>query len=592
MIKHLLSKNEIVCEKYRVIFFISGNNEIQKYKVVDSSGKNYTLKIYVSNSVNNSIKEDVILEADILSHFKHKNIISLIDKGKYIKTSIEYDFILTEFLSGETLNSKLKREKTFNPYFVIPIVIELLEGVSALHNHPDVLIHNNINMKSIYLDYTDNREKPVLTSFENAKFLSNQQKSIDISKLNLNYCAPEVLNKVFLPSSDLFSIGVLIYNLIIGEPLWEIDDKDFNFSDDSNKKILIEKRNKFLKSNLKKLDTLPDELLKKIVKKAIHQDYSKRFNTADEFIKALKRKVKIDIIEPDEIVESETKQSNIKEGNGFLDIVGMDEVKNILNNDIIRALLEKDRFKKWDIPLPNGMLLYGPPGCGKTFIAEKFAEEIGFNFIKVYSSDIASIYIHGTQEKIGKLFKDAEKNSPTVIFIDEIEGIAPKRGNLNHQSYSSEVNELLLQINNCGERGIFIISATNMPEMIDEALTRAGRIDYKMYIPPPDFEARKGLFKIYLQKKPVELLIDYDELAQKTKNFVCSDIKLIVDRAAREAEKKDIRISQSILFEIIQNYQPSLTVEQLEKFEKMHQDFTNSYKHNKKQSKHIGFIGE
>lgn len=593
MNKKFLTKNEMINEKYKVQFFISGNNFIQKYKVVDTLGNNYILKIYVSKTIKPRIKNNALVEAEILSHFNHKNLIGFIDEGKLINQKKEFYFIVTSFLSGETLLSKFKREKILNPYFVIPLVIELLESISILHSHPDVLIHNNINMESVYLDYSDNREKPILTNFEYARFLSTPQDSFNINHLNLNYCAPEILNNVFLPNGDLFSIGVLMYHLVVGEPLWNIDYTDLQFPNEKMKETILKKRRESLDLNILKLDNLSDDLLKKVIKKAINQDFNKRFNSAEEFIQALKRKIKINIFEIDESLEPVIKQNKKQKGEGFLQIVGMEDVKNILSNDIIRALHEKERFEKYDIPLPNGMLLYGPPGCGKTFIAEKFAEEVGFNFIKVFSSDIASTYIHGTQEKIGKLFKEAEKNAPTVIFIDEIEGIAPKRGIQNHQSYSSEVNELLLQINNCGERGIFIISASNMPEIIDEALTRAGRIDYKMYIPPPDFEARFGLFKLYLKKKPLDLMIDYKDLALQTENFVCSDIKLIVDKAAREAEKRDIRISQTILTQIINIFQPSVSIDELDKYEKMHQHFTKRYRERQKnKSSHIGFIKE
>jgi len=266
----------------------------------------------------------------------------------------------------------------------------------------------------------------------------------------------------------------------------------------------------------------------------------------------------------------------------------MQDLKDILYNDVIRALHEKDRFAEYEIPIPNGMLLYGPPGCGKTFISEKFAEEVGFNFIKIIPSDIASIYIHGTQDKIGQVFKEAEKNAPTILFFDEIEAMVPIRGGDTHQSHSSEVNEFLAQMNNCGERGIFVIAATNRPEIIDPAFLRTGRTDYKIYLPPPDFDARKGIFKIYLKNKPTDLAIDYENLAKVTGNYVSSDIKTIIDFAARKAEKEDVRISQAILLEVIDEREPSISQDELQEYELIRGRFSNK-KQQKNEKPKFGF---
>jgi len=241
----------------------------------------------------------------------------------------------------------------------------------------------------------------------------------------------------------------------------------------------------------------------------------------------------------------------------------MKKLKEILYNDVIRALNERDLFQKYGITIPNGMLLYGPPGCGKTFISERFAEEIGFNFIELKPSDIKSKYINETEEQIKNIFNEAEKNSPTIIFIDEFDAIVPNRqGNLHHMN-ASAVNEFLAQMSNCSGRGIFIIAATNLPEQIDPAVLRTGRIDRIIYVPPPDKEARDAMFRIYLKKRPVDLAVNYEKLAENTKNYVSSDIKFIVDEASREALKKESRITQKILENVIINNPPSVNAEQL-----------------------------
>jgi transitional endoplasmic reticulum ATPase len=148
--------------------------------------------------------------------------------------------------------------------------------------------------------------------------------------------------------------------------------------------------------------------------------------------------------------------------------------------------------QRYGVTIPNGMLLYGPPGCGKTFFAKHFAEEVGFNFMLATPSTLKSRYINATQENIAKMFEEAEKNAPTIIFIDEINELLPNRDSDAHEMAKSAVNEMLAQMDRTGEKGIFIIGATNYPDMIDPAMLRAGRLDKKFYLPPPDFEAKKS----------------------------------------------------------------------------------------------------
>ena len=492
--KQILEKKQIINSTYEVQFFISGNAYYQKYRVKGKDGKTYLLKLYNTSKLSSHrFLNGNLLEVEILALLNIGNIIKLVNNGEIVKDNQKFHYIVFKFISGETLQDKLKREGAFSSYSAVPIIIELLESLDKIHNHPKTIIHNNINPNSISLDYSENREKPILTDFGFARYITSKCNSVDLSQLSPFYIAPELYNGIFTPQSDIFSVGALLYNLIIGLPPWYVEIPNFQHTDEKFINAIHEKRTKQLNFGFKGFDEFEDEHLKETIKKALSINIDTRFKTADEFIKALKREV---VLEGGNEKKFTPQKVIKKKGAGFSAIAGMDELKEILCNDIIRALNEKERFKKYEIPLPNGMLLYGPPGCGKTFISEKFAEEVGFNFIKVIASDIDSIYIHGTQEKISQLFKEAEKNAPTVMFIDEIDAMVPRRGGDLQHSHASEVNEFLAQINNCGERGIFVIAATNRPEIIDPAMLRAGRIDYKIYLPPPDFEARKGLFKI------------------------------------------------------------------------------------------------
>lgn len=171
------------------------------------------------------------------------------------------------------------------------------------------------------------------------------------------------------------------------------------------------------------------------------------------------------------------------------------------------------------------------------------------------------------RENIAKMFEEAEKNAPTIIFIDEINELLPNRDSDSHEMAKSAVNEMLAQMDRTGEKGIFIIGATNYPDMIDPAMLRAGRLDKKFYLSPPDFEARKAMFEMYLKNRPLDFGMDYDQLSKFTENYVSADIEFLVNEASRLALKTKSRISMTILEEIIRNTKPSVPLQELKKYE-------------------------
>lgn len=254
----------------------------------------------------------------------------------------------------------------------------------------------------------------------------------------------------------------------------------------------------------------------------------------------------------------------------------MNEIKSIMQKKIINILKDPQKAERFKIQIPNGMLLYGPPGCGKSFIAEKFAEEAGYNYVFVKSSDLASIYVHGSQEKIGALFDEARKNAPTILNFDEFEALVPNRSKINNSSESGEVNEFLSQMNNCGKDRIFVIASSNRPDLIDPAILRKGRMDKVLFIPVPDKEARQGIFKIHMKDRPASDDIDYARLAEMTENFVASDIAYIVNDAATRAFEDDVDITQSLLEEVIKENNPSVSSSDLQSYEQMRKKMESS----------------
>ncbi len=247
----------------------------------------------------------------------------------------------------------------------------------------------------------------------------------------------------------------------------------------------------------------------------------------------------------------------------------MKELKTLLINDVVSPLLYPDKFQKYKLTIPNGILLYGPPGCGKTFIVKNLADEVNYNFIELKHSDIGSPFIHETVAKIFKVFEIAKIKAPSIVFIDEISGLVPKRNDITSTMMykEEEVNEFLMQLDQASKSKILVIGATNYPGKIDSAILRSGRMDKRIYVPPPDTEARREIFKIHLEGRPYDKKIDFDKLSKKTDFFVSSDIELIVNEAARIALKQDKQINEDIIVSVIDNFNPSMTKEEIAYYE-------------------------
>ena len=313
-----------------------------------------------------------------------------------------------------------------------------------------------------------------------------------------------------------------------------------------------------------------------------------------EWLKRFANNVKEDKLKTEEKPRNQETQSN-KAGKGFEDVAGMAQLKELVVEGFINVLKNRECAEAYGIKPPS-LLFYGPAGCGKTYFAEKVAEELGINFMKVIPDDLACTWIHGTQQKIGELFRKAEQKAPTLIFFDEFDAMVPKRSDSDaSQAYNGEVNEFLCMLNNASERGIYVLAATNHPERIDKAVLRTGRIDELIYVDMPDMDARESLFRLTLAKLPVSDDIDYKKLASMTEGYNCSDIDYIVKLASRKMFNATIKnedkcyqkITQYLLEETISRKSPSVSQKDIKEYERVRNEF--SPKDEKKKDVRIGF---
>ena len=603
----ILSRGDKVGE-YIVQNLIKENLYTETYRAEDKDGNPFFLKVFILKRVPEKLinsETNKVYEIEYSRNIKHKNIISFIDSGTIEKEESSCQYYLTTYLSGELLSEKLKREGTLSEDEAIEIYKGVLEGLHCMHKQG--LCHNDITPHNIMLSATTNGV-PEIIDLGHTSPRSRGKVSFDTTDLELFYSANETFAGIYDEQSDIFSATVLLFVMLFGEIPW---DTELPESAKRGRKAMLLKE--YRKDNPIDFSTLNvSDRIKVVLAKGLSISTSERYDDIVAIFKDLNADQLPDMPSPKEKSsrESSSSQSSggsgynsshespnkvdfeIKKGNGngFKDIAGMNDLKEYLSQRVIFVIKNAEQVEKYKLSAPNGMLLYGPPGCGKTYVAEKFAEETGFNFIVIKSSDLASSFVHGSQEKIAQLFKQAEKHSPIVICFDEFDALVPDRSNYAAQHSSGEVNEFLSQLNNCSKKGIFVIGTTNRPDKIDPAVLRTGRIDKMVYVPMPDKDARKGMFMLHLSGRPFNSEeIDFDKLSDLTEGYIASDIAYVVNDAALIAAFTNKDITQELLEEAIKNTRPSLRSDIMKVYDEIRDRMENKERENMARPR-IGYI--
>ena len=307
--------------------------------------------------------------------------------------------------------------------------------------------------------------------------------------------------------------------------------------------------------NIKKDESIPKETLEKLQ------------ITQKDFMQALKT------VRPSAMREVFVEVPTVK----WADIGGLEEVKEDLKEAVEWPLKNPQVFKRMGVKPPKGILLYGPPGTGKTLLAKAVANESQANFILVKGPELLSKWVGESEKAVREIFKKARQTSPTIIFFDEIDSLAPRRG-LSTDSHSTErvVNQMLTEMDGLEEmHDVVIIAATNRPDMIDPALLRPGRFDRIILTPVPDKKTRKKIFEVHTKGMPLKN-VNIEALAEETAGYVGADIEAICREAAILALRKDMKakeITMSNFKEALKEVRPSVTKEIEKAYESLKDQF-------------------
>ncbi|MFI2618382.1 ATP-binding protein [Streptomyces sp. NPDC018584] len=219
------------------------------------------------------------------------------------------------------------------------------------------------------------------------------------------------------------------------------------------------------------------------------------------------------------------------------DVGGMREVKERLEAAFLAPMRNPELRKLYGKSLRGGLLLYGPPGCGKTFIARAVAGELGAGFLSVSVNDVLDMWIGNSERNMHEIFRTARRQAPCVVFLDELDALGAKRSRTQHSGLRNTVNQLLTEldgIDSAANEGVFVLAATNAPWDVDIALRRPGRLDRTLLVLPPDAPARESILRYHLSERPVEN-VDLGKLVKATEGLSGADLAHLCESAAESA---------------------------------------------------------
>ena len=589
------------------------------YHAKNSFEQDVVLTVYDMNKLPECFTDGKIPEFEIIPQVTNEALPTYIERGDYDNNEISLRWMATKYVGGITLTEYILSDYVRNEREMLHQFYNLLVAVKGLSWRMGDGCCNNISTDNIIVTVgAADEAKWHLVGLDCVSNICKGRATFDTNTLPQLFRAPETLIGHYNIKTDIFSLGIVLAIVLQGEHPWSEFQK-------ANPHQSIIAWIKSIRENSPALAM--SDALKSIVAKAIAIKPSERYKSFEDFGAAIakylgeenlrsfdsfdSRHSKSASIEPEIIVQNEEDniikhqmppqpKSNVKiervKGNGFKDVAGMEQLKCKLTRNFVDIVQNRELAAQFQITPPNGILLWGPPGTGKTFISRKLAEESGMLFSLIKPSDLGNIYIHGSQSMIADLFTRSEElaaknNCGVLLVFDEFDSLVPKRGVNDDNNQANEVAEFLTRLNDCAEKNVFVVATTNRIDAIDPAIIRKGRMDEVVYVGLPDNEARKELFEIELLKRPHEE-IDTDRIVELTRGYSSSDISFIVKECARCSFEESIKakclvkINQTLIEKVIAATRPSVTADELRQFERTKESFS---KGSKPERPRIGF---
>ncbi len=579
MFKASMINNNTEFVGYKVVRKLSQHHDGERevYLATDAEGRNVALTVFnikcwryatdrSARKRHPDFIEEVRFYKECAAASGYQDVMGL---PKYLGCGIgtyshhRYGWVAQEYIDGDSLDVEIRRQKVISMNDALEIVKKVSFIVDAIARFTSGGGHYNISSDNIIVRYEGDELKDVrLVGFTNIGTSYSGKSPIKEEDIDKRFSAPETAKGIHSHRSDIYSLGMVLLLMLTGYPkVIQTNRYSIDFGNgtiDMTDVSSMDFYNALWKNATKNLSNA----MRLVLRKATDISPTGRFATIEKFndfiAKVEKRQIKTQTVseEDDEPTTSllgmrprnareasEIRHAALAERekpafiqsaqtNSLDEVAGMSELKALFRRDFIRIVRNPKVAQAYGIKPSNCTLLYGPQGCGKTFIAEKAAQESGLKYKIVNPSELGSIYVHGSQQKIAELFEEAEKNGPMILIFDEFDAIVPKRDSELNGNQANEVNEMLTQLNNCASRGIYVLATTNRPGLLDPAIMRKGRVDRTVYVSLPDKEARAELFRLEIEKRP-SVDMDYEILASATDNYTCSDISFIVEESAR-----------------------------------------------------------
>ena len=578
----------------------------------ENSDKDMIMIVYNLKALPDCFDEDVIPEFEVA-----KNLVNItgetklmfpefVEHGHLVDEFVAISWMVLEYENYTTLHDYIFSNNSIDEKEILLQFYNLLIGIKELSWQLGGGCHNNISTNSVLVyNDKDGNTKLRIAGLNCVSMKCEGTVTFDRTIPSVLFKAPETLIGHYNIKTDIFALGILLAYILQKKHPWE--EGITSYGENLNDARMV----RYMKDNDAQLDM--EEPLKKIVARAISLKPSRRFQNIEEFAFAIakylgieqqresdfltKEVSKKDIFKQnsntEETAEDSKQQvlsqpkSNVKiervTGNGFKDVAGMEQLKCKLTRNFVSIMQNRELAEQFHITPPNGILLWGPPGTGKSFISKKLAEESGLLFSVINPSDLGSIYIHGSQNMIADLFNRGEEmaaknNCGVLLVFEEFDSLVPKRGTNDDNNQANEVAEFLTRLNDCANKNVFVVATTNRIDAIDPAIIRHGRVDEIIYVGLPDDNARKELIELELVKRPHDE-IDTNHIAKLTHGYTSSDISFIVKECARRSfdvsvqAKHLVKINQDLLERTIAETRPSVTPDELKQYEKMNEKF-------------------